>query len=177
MKSKLIILSDLWGIKRSNWTKTYLDILSKNFEIQYYDCCCLGGIDVSNYQETIIHKQFVTSGIKIAIKKLLELEKGRVNILAFSIGGIIAWKSEIQGLDIDKLYIVSSTRLRYETRKPSCYTKLFFGKNDTYKPSNYWLNKLKIKYKISENRSHNMYMKEDYAIELCEEINKDIKVD
>ena len=49
MKPKLIILSDLWGKEKSNWVSDYVELLKNKFEIQYYDCCDLGGIDKTDY--------------------------------------------------------------------------------------------------------------------------------
>lgn len=171
MKTRLIIISDLWGIKRSKWIEIYLENLNKNFNIQYYDACDLGEIDMSIYQQKNLHKQFVNHGITMAIDNLLKKEKGMIDILAFSVGGLIAWKAGLKGLKINKLYVVSSTRLRYEVHKPKCVIKLFFGENDIHKPTNGWFEKLIVEFEIVKKRNHNMYIKKDFAIKICNEIN------
>ena len=47
MKSRLLILSDLWGNKRSDWVGFYLKLLEAEFDVCYYDCCELGDVDTS----------------------------------------------------------------------------------------------------------------------------------
>lgn len=93
MKSRFIILSDLWGRDKSNWVSDYVELLRDNFEIQYYDCCELGGIDKTIFTEQSLHDQFVNGGFEIAVENLLNKEKGEIKILAFSVGGTIAWKA------------------------------------------------------------------------------------
>ncbi len=45
MKSRLILLSNLWGIQRSEWIKYYVDVLSSDYDIKYYDSCELAEIE------------------------------------------------------------------------------------------------------------------------------------
>ena len=56
----------------------------------------------------------MNSGIEIAVQTLLNKEKGEIKILAFSVGGTIAWKAALKGLKVSDLVAVSSNRLRYE---------------------------------------------------------------
>jgi len=172
MKPKLIILSDLWGNVNSNWMRFYTENLKNNFEIKLYDCCELAEIDSYKKTETEIHKQFIEFGIEKAIENLLKLEKDKINILAFSIGGIIAWKAEKNGLKIRNLKAISSTRLRNEINKPYCNIKLYFGEKDEYKPRSEWFETLKIDYEIVENAEHKVYENLDFAKSICLNINQ-----
>lgn len=167
MKPKLIILSDLWGKEKSEWLKNYIKILNFEFEIQFYDSCDLGKVNKSDYSEKSLHSQFVNGGIEKAAKKLLELERERINVLAFSIGGTIAWKANLMGLKIDNFYAVSSTRLRYETVKTNCHTKLFFGEKDEYKPNTKWFSNFGVKHEIIVNKGHKMYSDIDCIEKIC----------
>ncbi len=176
MKPRLIILSDIWGIEKSDWIITYVKILETEFDIQYYDSCELGKVNKKIYEESNIHSQFLERGISIATDRLLELEKEKINILAFSIGGTIAWKAALKGLSIDKFYAISSTRLRYETTKPKGYVKLFFGEYDTFKPTTNWLEQLRVDYEISIEKNHQMYTDENYAVKVSKEIKGSIKI-
>ncbi|MBG6132629.1 hypothetical protein IWQ47_003854 [Aquimarina sp. EL_43] len=81
MKPKLIILSDLWGKKKSDWVAYYIKELQDHFVLQYYDCCELGALDTSTYTEENLHKQFTNRGIDRAVQNLLTLEKGKIHIL------------------------------------------------------------------------------------------------
>lgn len=170
MKPRLVILSDLWGKNNSEWVKTYEEILKSFYEIEFYDCCELGEVNTSDYTEAKLHEQFVNGGIETAVDKLIHLEKGEIDVLAFSIGGTIAWKSALKGLVIGNLFAVSSTRLRYETKVPNCKIRLFFGEKDTNKPDEDWFNKPRIAYEIIQDKGHNVYSESSFTRRICDEI-------
>lgn len=170
MKMRLIILSDLWGIRKSEWTKSYLELLSSEFDILYYDCCELGNVDTSDFCESSLHSQFINGGIDRAVKRLIELETDRVDVLAFSIGGTIAWKAGLKGLNIRNFYSVSSTRLRHETQKPDCAIKLYYGDKDKFKPDVDWFERLKIPLDLITNGEHLMYADSDCSENICNDI-------
>ncbi|MCG8573301.1 MAG: alpha/beta hydrolase [Flavobacteriales bacterium] len=167
---KLIILSDLWGKERAQWLSYYLDELKGHFDIQYYDCCELGDIDKSDYSQENLHQQFVNEGIDRAFQQLLELEKGRVNLLAFSVGGTIAWKFGLKSGLIQELYCVSSTRLRHEKLQPTGKITLYFGEKDDFKPSSNWLNQMNVNFKMVTGKGHEMYRDKDFASAFCQEL-------
>jgi len=170
MKPKLIILSDLWGLKNGDWMKEYVTILETIFEIVVYDCCELGEIDTANYSEAKLHEQFVNGGIEKAVANLLPLEKEKINILAFSVGGTIAWKAGLKGLNVESLFAVSSTRLRYENEIPNGVIKLYFGENDGNKPTDDWFKKLSIDFEILKNKDHHFYTEKNFIRSICSEI-------
>jgi hypothetical protein len=161
MKPKLIILSDLWGKEKSEWVQEYVAILETKCDISFYDCCELGFVDKTIYTEECLHQQFVNGGIDKAVTKLLSLEKNKTNILAFSIGGTIAWKAILKGLKVGKLIAVSSTRLRYETEVPNGNIKLYFGAKDTFKPDSIWFQKHQVEVEILEDKEHQMYLEKE----------------
>jgi len=169
MKPRLLILSDLWGKEKSDWVSTYVELLKNNFEIQYYDCCELGEIDKTNYNEENLHSQFVNGGIEKAVENLLKAEKNPIDILAFSIGGTIAWKSGLKGLNVRSLFAVSSTRLRYEDKTPDGIIKLYYGENDSNKPSKDWLEKHTVNFEIIKNKEHNFYSEKEFTTSICNE--------
>jgi hypothetical protein len=172
MKPRLIILSDLWGKEKSGWVSNYVSLLKDKFEIQYYDCCELGGIDKINYTEENLHSQFVNGGIEKVVENLLKAEKNQIDVLAFSIGGTIAWKATLKGLNVRQLFAVSSTRLRYENEIPNGIIKLYYGENDTNKPSNDWFGKYSIDFEIVKNKEHSFYAEKDFITSICNEILK-----
>jgi hypothetical protein len=174
MKPRLIILSDLWGKEKSEWVSDYIQLLKDKFGIQYYDCCELGEIDKVNYTEENLHRQFVNGGIENAVANLLKTEKNQIDILAFSIGGTIAWKSALKGLNVRRLFAVSSTRLRYEEKIPNGAIKLYYGENDSNKPSNNWFEKHSIDFQIIKNKEHEFYTEIDCTTLICDEILKKI---
>lgn len=172
MKPRLIILSDLWGKEKSDWVSTYVELLKSKFEIQYYDCCELGEIDKTNYTEENLHSQFVNGGIERAVRSLLKIEMNQIDILAFSIGGTIAWKAALRGLNVRSLFAVSSTRLRYEVEIPNGAIKLYYGEKDSNKPNNDWFEKHSIAFEIIKDKGHNFYTEKEYTTPICNKILK-----
>lgn len=170
-KPGLIILSDIWGREKSCWIDYYTAILKKNFEITYYDCCELGKIDKTDYSEENLHRQFLDGGIDRAVSNLMLSEKSNITVLAFSIGGTIAWKASLEGLRTDRIFAVSSTRLRKETERPDCVVESFYGENDVYKPDNDWSLKLNIQSRIIKDEDHYLYQRKEFAEMLSKRIN------
>ena len=157
--NKLIILSDLWGKRKSDWINQYVTILENHFEVIFYDCCELAEIDLSDYSEDKIHQEFTNGGIERAVKAILDKEKGNINVVGFSIGGLIAWKATLGGLKAKSLTTISSTRLRYEDKRPECEINLFYAENDEYKPIDDWFKKLNLEMNIYKEEKHEFYSK------------------
>lgn len=172
MKEKLIIISDLWGKEKAEWLTNYTKILKTTFNITYYDSCELGNIDKTVYHEENLHKQFVNGGIENAVDTLIKLEKQPIHILAFSIGGTIAWKYGMISKNIISLTCISSSRLRKETKKPEGKLFLYFGENDKFKPPKKWFEILKIAYEILPNKEHLMYCEPNFAEQLSKKTIK-----
>lgn len=172
MKERLIIISDLWGREKSEWLINYTRILETNFSVLFYDSCELGQIDVSNYTQENLHKQFLDGGIERAIDQLIAREKHKVNIFAFSIGGKIAWNFGLKSDNIKSLVCVSSTRLRNETEKPNGNLELYYGENDEYKPTEECFENMKLNYKIVSNKGHQVYCEPQFAKQLSDKIIK-----
>ena len=170
MSKRLIILSDLWGRKKSDWLTSYTKLLETHFDITYYDCCKLGGIDTSVYSEENLHSQFVQGGIDRAVEKLIELEQGEISILAFSIGGTIAWKYGLKSEKIESLICVSSTRLRKETTKPKGEIILYYGEDDLYKPGPNWFDEMKLHHEIIPAKGHFVYQDSELAERVCKKV-------
>ena len=172
MKERIIIISDLWGREKSEWLINYTRILETKFDILFYDSCELGQIDVANYTQENLHKQFISGGIEKAIDKLVESEKQKVNILAFSIGGTIAWNFGLKTDNIKSLVCVSSTRLKNETERPKGNLELYFGENDEYKPTVEWFENMELEYEILSDKGHQVYCETQFAEHISEKIIK-----
>ncbi len=168
MKPQLLILSDLWGIQKATYLTQYINLLQPKFDIQFLDCCQLGGVDTSNYNQENLHQQFVNGGIKKAVENLLKNYPKAIDILAFSIGGTIAWKANLAGLKVRNFYGVSATRLRYETEKPSSQISLVYGELDAYRPQQDWFKRLSIfDYNFIKNEEHELYQKPAVIPKIC----------
>ncbi|WP_281634723.1 alpha/beta hydrolase [Flavobacterium luteolum] len=167
MKSRLLILSDLFG-GNPEWIQTYIETLGLRFDVQYYDVLKLAQIDSSS-DEKEIHNQFLNGGIEKAVNNLLDLESGNASVLGFSIGGTIAWKACLRGLKVTELVAVSSTRLRFENEVPNCKIKLYFGKRDSNIPKYEWFSELGISNLIFENQDHLLYQEKENAFLICDD--------
>lgn len=102
-----------------------------------------------------------------------------MNILAFRIGGTIAWNFGLKTDNIKSLVCVSSTRLRNETERPKGNLELYFGKNDEYKPTVEWFENMELEYEILSDKGHQVYCETQFAKNLSEKIierhhNKDL---
>ncbi|RKR09678.1 hypothetical protein C8C83_1325 [Flavobacterium sp. 90] len=174
MKPRLLILSDLYGGDNQEWIQQYIDLLKIKFEIRYYDVLKLAEIDSANFSESYIHAQFLNGGIDKAVETLLNLEKGKVLVLGFSIGGTIAWKAALKGLEVSNLFAVSSTRLRYETESPNCELKLYFGEKDSNKPHSQWYLDLNLNHEIIKDDNHQLYLMKNNVSLICSDILKSL---
>lgn len=170
MAEKLVILSDMWGAKKSPWITSYLGYLQQYFTITFYDCQQLANLDVTVQSEENVHNAFVNGGIETAVNHLLKKEKQPAHYLGFSIGGAIAWKAGLLGLPMTSLYTVSSTRIRSEVQKPDCPLKVVFGDGDTYRPRSTWYEGLSIKGELIEGFGHDMYTDEKIIKKVCWEL-------
>jgi hypothetical protein len=173
---RLIILSDLWGKEKSDWINHYSKVLDNYLEVEFYDCCALGSIDKIEYSKDKLHQQFINGGIERAIETLKQKEKGIINALGFSVGGYIAWKAGLSGLKIQRLFAISSTRLRYENKKPSGVIELHYGEDDKFKPDREWFHKLEIEESLYKDEGHDFYRKKEIAEYVCNKIIKHIKL-
>lgn len=167
---RLIILSDLWGKSKVDWLKFYTNQLESAFTIEFYDCCKLGEIDIEDYTEKSLHQQFVNGGIERAVHNLLALEKSEVQLLAFSIGGTIAWKYGLKSGLIKKLTCVSSTRLRYESQRPSGDVTVYFGEEDSYKPPEPWMKSMTDNFILLPGKDHSVYQESSFSKMLCKQL-------
>ncbi|QLE01298.1 alpha/beta hydrolase [Galbibacter sp. BG1] len=172
MKEELIILSDIWGKSQSDWIDNYVKALKNNFTIRYYDCCELAGIDSKINQKEELHQQFLSFGIELAVQKLSEQEQNNVSILAFSIGGVIAWKFGLKTTRLKNLFCVSSTRLRLETDKPKGFIKLLYGKEDSFVPPEIWFKTMNLNPTFFENQGRDLYSEKEFSEIISKELIK-----
>lgn len=170
MKPTLLLISDLWGRKKSDWIEYYTQQLSDHFSVQYVDCCELGQIDTSVYTQEHLHQQFVQGGIDKAVERFNDSENEAAHLLAFSVGGTIAWKACLQGLSAASLTCVSATRLRHETIAPSLDIQLYFAQEDAFQPKKEWYDQLSITSPILITGEHDIYR----SAKAAEVISKDL---
>lgn len=167
MAERLVIVSDMWGVKKGLWITSYLGYLQQYFDITFYDCQQLAHLDVVVHSEENIHQAFVEGGITTAAAHLLKKEKQPVHYLGFSTGGTVAWKANLMGLPMKSLYTVSSTRIRTENKSPACPTTVLFGDNDIYRPKSVWYEETGVKGELIKGFGHSMYTDEKVIQKVC----------
>ncbi|WP_020535068.1 hypothetical protein [Lewinella cohaerens] len=173
MKQRLVILSDLWGAGRSQWWSCYEQPLRQYFELEWYDCCELGEIDLSNYEQDQLHQQFLENGIERAINNLLAAEKQHppAPILAFSIGGTIGWKAIQKGFSCGYFCAVSATRLRKEQEVFPVKGTLYYGADDPFRPDEQWSQQqVNLSCKLLSCYGHEAYTKPKVAKIIIDEL-------
>ncbi|SDE11649.1 hypothetical protein SAMN05421636_103296 [Pricia antarctica] len=167
MAERLVIVSDMWGVKKGLWITSYLGYLQQYFDITFYDCQQLAHLDVVIHTEKNIHQAFENGGIETAATHLLKRETEPAHYLGFSTGGTVAWKANLMGLPMKSLYTVSSTRIRIETKSPECPTTTLFGDNDIYRPKSVWYDEAGVKGELIKGFGHNMYTDEKVIQKVC----------
>lgn len=144
IKPRLILLSDLFGDLKPNWSSSYFEALKNNFEVIIYDSCKLAKISQGINEQEVLHQQFMNGGLEKAAQQLLLNESSEVYAIGLSIGGTILWQAALQGLKVKKLIAISATRLRYERVKPNTDIQLVYGEKDDFKPTKEWFNLMNI---------------------------------
>jgi len=170
MAERLVVISDMWGVKKGLWITSYLGYLQQYYTIVFYDSQQLAYMDLPVQSEKNIHNAFVNGGIDMAVAHLLKKEKEASHYLAFSTGGTIAWKAGLEGLPMKSLYAVSPTRIRMEDKKPNIPLNLIYGKNDEYRPSNKWSNKVGVDMEVIEGFGHTLYTDEKIIQKVCQDL-------
>ena len=163
MKPLLVLLSDLWGAESSAWWQHYTDLLSPYHKLLWLDSCALGSINTAPYAQEHLHQQFVAGGITKAVDTLLDQSTqwpSSPTILAFSVGGTIAWQAVERGLTIDRFYAVSATRLRYEETPLRTRGCLWYGSNDQFRPDAEWLGQQQLSTEVLTGYGHECYQNE-----------------
>lgn len=167
MAERLVIVSDMWGVKKGLWITSYLGYLQQYFDITFYDSQQLAHLEVLIHSEENVHYAFANGGIDTAAAHLLKKEKEPAHYLGFSTGGTIAWRANLLGLPMKSLYTVSSTRIRTESKRPECPTSVLFGDNDVYRPKTDWYEKTGLKGELIKGFGHTMYTDEKVIQKVC----------
>ena len=170
MKKRLLILSDLWGFTQAKYLEIYLQQLESTFEVQPYDCCLLAELPQDQKTQEERHQHFVTRGIQQAVDTLINAERERGYVLAFSVGGTIAWRAALAGMPVDQLFAISATRLRYEEYRPNSKVRLWYGELDPYQPKTEWYEKMQLSADQWPAQGHDIYKHPTVIETICQQL-------
>lgn len=171
MKEEIVVISDIWGIRKSGWHKNFEELLDGKYELKFYDACKLAGIKIESSDKETLHREFVNTGIENAAKEIVELEESPKIYIGCSVGGVIAWKAAKNGLNIKQLITISSTRLRYETEKPTFNCLHFFGQQDNYRPGPNWMHSIGKDSTRLIKGGHDIYKQKENIRDILSEAN------
>ena len=169
-KPRVLILSDMWGKQRMDWLQHYTDALKPHFKVDFKDCSELAEIDLPIFVEDALHYEYVRWGIDIAVKNLSKETQEYAAIIGVSMGGTIGWKALLRGRKTRHFIGISATRLRYETKKPDCNIKLYYGADDEFKPDDAWKERLGIQMTVFEGKGHHVYYESLLARLVCRQV-------
>ncbi len=167
MAERLVILSDMWGIKRGMWITSYLGYLQQYYQIEFYDIMQLANIDYMHYSEEELYQEFVNGGVNTAVAHLLKKETKPSHYLAFCAGGTVAWKAALKGLPMKSLYAVSPGELHSEVEAPLVHTTLLYGGNYSKIPSDNWVNQTGVEIEVVPNFGSTLYSDEKIIKKVC----------
>ncbi|MBX5134013.1 alpha/beta hydrolase [Rhizobium lentis] len=100
---------------------------------------------------------FNQDGMRHAIRALREIDGRGCLGIGFSAGGTALWNAVREGLELQALICVSSTRLRFETSPLDIPTMVFWGELDPYRPTESWNNAVPQCWKIYAGKQHDFY--------------------
>ncbi|MBX5224908.1 alpha/beta hydrolase [Rhizobium sp. NLR9b] len=100
---------------------------------------------------------FNRDGMRHAVRALHEIDGRGCLGIGFSAGGTVLWNAVKEGLELQALICVSSTRLRFETSPLAIPTMVFWGELDPYRPIESWNNAVPQCWKIYAGKQHDFY--------------------
>lgn len=172
-KSKTItLITDLWGAEKADYIDLFKKHLPSGTELLMLDAIAIGGVDRMVYEENALHHQFVSFGIANAAKKLCDLEVKSDIFVGCSVGGTIVWEASKMGLEVGRLFALSSTRLRTCKEKPPFAFELYYGCADPYRPDEIWFDKMGRERIHLLNGGHDIYRQEDHIKKICYDVKK-----
>ena len=173
MPHKFLVLSDLHGTNEAYWMLLFNHVLGKKHEVKILDSCTLADISTEDTSPDERHFEFVNGGIDKAVNQLLGMGPGPWRVIAASVGGTIAWKAALNGMDISHLYAISATRLRLEYDAPNAKIKLYYGADDKHRPAAAWGKQMGLPMEVALGQEHGLYEDISFCRRLCDEILAD----
>ncbi|PDS81275.1 alpha/beta hydrolase [Rhizobium sp. L43] len=103
------------------------------------------------------HHLFNGDGMRHAVRALREIDGRSCLGIGFSAGGTALWNAVKEGLGLQALVCVSSTRLRFETSPLNIPSMVFWGELDPYRPAEGWNKAVPRCWKTYAGKQHDFY--------------------
>lgn len=168
----LVVVTDIFSLPNAeNCISTKLPNISSIRRFALNELC--GKPNLSG--EALHQHLFAETGLDRAIKSLSGLDAKDTIGLGYSAGGTALWRAASRGLPLKGLFCISSTRLRHEERIP-IPNHVFFGEEDSGRPSDTWFASVPAKYSTFKRSKHNFYLSSeaDEVVEMCLRISCDM---
>ncbi|MBX4967986.1 alpha/beta hydrolase [Rhizobium binae] len=145
----LLVVSDIHG-----FPETFTDLsdvgCSQHRVLQLADLS--GRPDLRG--DELHHHLFNDDGMRHAIRALREVDGRGCSAIGFSAGGTALWNAVREGLELQALICVSSTRLRFETAPLNIPAMVVWGELDPYRPSESWNHAVPQRWKTYSGKQH-----------------------
>jgi len=169
-KPILNFISDLHGLQNAEWMEYYYSSLEPYFTMRMIDSLLLAGIERHVFSEKEIHRAFLSGGLDTAANRLRVDFPEKAWVLAFSIGGTIAWKAALSGWNYHRNFTISSTRIRLEEQVPQNIPILVFGNQDPNAPALSWFEEHRLQCHWIAGGDHEFYKEPVHAAYICEQL-------
>ena len=107
--------------------------------------------------DALHHHLFNEDGMRHAVRALRKIDGRPCLGIGFSAGGTALWNAVKEGLELQALICVSSTRLRFETSPLNIPTMVFWGELDPYRPPESWNHAVPQRWKTYAGKQHDFY--------------------
>jgi hypothetical protein len=152
--TRFIVVPDIYGLPSNmGW-------LSENHAL---DCLALSALsDRPNFTGHDLHSHlFERDGMQAATSRLRGFSGSDLVGIGFSAGGTALWQAVSQGLELQKLVCVSSTRLRFERVSLHIPTHTFWGELDENRPDEEWCHTIPASSHVYDGLAHGFYQDGD----------------
>lgn len=149
---QLLVVGDIHG-----FPETFVKLLDVgSFEHRVLQLADLSGrpdLRGDDLHDHLVNKD----GMQHAVRALREINGRPCFGIGFSSGGTALWSAVKEGLEIQALICVSSTRLRFETSPLNIPTMVFWGELDPHRPTEIWNDAVPECCKIYAGKQHDFY--------------------
>ncbi|WP_166418190.1 dienelactone hydrolase family protein [Cochlodiniinecator piscidefendens] len=168
---KFFVVSDIFG--QPDAENCVLSQIPKIAGVERHSLAQLCGRPELTGEGLHVHL-FRENGMQRAVASLMERRLDGCIGMGYSAGGTVLWQAVGLGLRLDRLYCISSTRLRNEAAV-SIPNHVFFGGNDPAKPTATWLGSIPLQSTVFPGLEHDFYR--DPLRPECGQIRQQIKSD
>lgn len=149
---QLLIVGDIHGFPQTLVELSDVGFLEHSV-FQLADLCGRPGLRGDDLHDHLVNKD----GMRHAVRALREINGRSCLGIGFSSGGTALWSAAKEGLDIQALICVSSTRLRFETSPLNIPTMVIWGELDPHRPADTWNEAIPGCCEIYAGKQHDFY--------------------